>query len=460
MRFDQERLTTQATQLIGGQTNLEQAGALSVFNKKITTEDIGYFFQQEANYEDKLIATAGIRLDKSSLNGDPDKLFGYPKVSLAANLHNLGVNINGFNQLKVRVAYGEAGGVAPPNSNDLSLASQTVLPSSNIEGPGSVIGLQRGNADIVPERSKEFEAGVDIGLVDKVTLEVTWYLKKVDNLILQRELPQTTGFDSEFINGGALQNKGLELAVNAAIINSPQVRWNARVAWWRNRSEMTRLDIPTFQLGSFASALGIFQIEEGKPVTQIVGPTVDEGGTQVAGGADVVLGDAEPDFQSSIFNEVTFLKNFTFTMLWHWKKGGDNIQLTSLLSDFGQTSFDYDDDDDGNGIVNGDQRIQGLIGDANGNVDASQFIVEASYWKLREVALFYNLPSSVIGNLFGGSIESVRVGASGNNLILISDYNSYDPEVSNFGSDGISTGVEVTPFPSARRIFFHLAFGF
>jgi hypothetical protein len=52
------------------------------------------------------------------------------------------------------------------------------------------------------------------------------------------------------------------------------------------------------------------------------------------------------------------------------------------------------------------------------------------------------------------------VGVSGNNVLLFSDYKSYDPEVSNFGNNGISTGVEVTPFPSSRRLFFHLGVNF
>jgi len=209
--------------------------------------------------------------------------------------------------------------------------------------------------------------------------------------------------------------------------------------------------IPAFTAGSFASALGIFKIEEGRPVTQIVGPTPE------SAGADVVIGNAEPDFQTSWYNEVTFMNNFTFSMLWHWKQGGDNIQLTSLLTDFGGTSFDYDDDDDGDGVLNGDQRISALVGDIP---DASQFVVQSSYLKLREIALYYNIPKSSLSNMFGETVQSVRIGFSANNVWLISDYNSYDPEVSNFGSDGISTGVEVTPFPTSRRMFFHLSVGF
>ncbi len=455
LSFDQERLTTQATQLIGAQKNLEQASAISTFNRKLTSEDIGYFFQQEANFQDKIIATAGVRFDKSSLNGDPDKLYGYPKASVAANLHNL-VDIGALDQLKLRVAYGESGGVPNADRNDLALPSQTIFNGTNISNDqstaGSIIGIRRGNPDIKPERSREFETGFDVGFLNKrILLEATYYNKTIDDLVLLADPAQSTGFGEFVVNGGKLNNQGYELGLTASVLNNANVSWNSKLIWWRNRSEMKSLDIPAFTAGSFASGLGIFKIEEGRPVTQIVGPTPE------SAGADVVIGNAEPDFQTSWYNEVTFMRNFTFSMLWHWKKGGDNIQLTSLLTDFGGTSFDYDDDDDGDGVVNGDQRIAALVGDIP---DASQFVVQSSYLKLREIAIYYNIPKSSLNSMFGETVESVRVGFSANNVWLISDYNSYDPEVSNFGSDGISTGVEVTPFPTSRRMFFHLSVGF
>jgi len=69
--------------------------------------------------------------------------------------------------------------------------------------------------------------------------------------------------------------------------------------------------------------------------------------------------------------------------------------------------------------------------------------------------LYYTLPSSVFNDK-----GTLIVGFSGNNLINIFDYNSYDPEVSNFGANGLSLGVEVTPFPSAKRYNFHIIFEF
>lgn len=456
--FSQKRVTTQATNLVGGQTNLEQAGSISVFNRELESEDIGYFLQQEANWDDKVILTAGVRVDQSTLNGDPDELFYYPKASAAVNLANFDFLAGGntLSLLKLRAAYGEAGGVPTASPNDLALPSQSVLIGSNIEGnTGSLIGSLRGNPDIRPERSKEFETGIDIGLFDnRVALEATFYNKMVDDLILQAEVAESQGFEFEILNGGKLRNRGFELALSLNPVATNNVNWVSRVNWWRNRSEVERLDIPAFEVanGGFRSSLGIFKVEEGKSVTQIVGTV--QGPDGVA--ADIPLGDAEPDFQMSWFNEVTFFKNFNFFMLWHWKNGGDNIQLTSLLSDFAGTSYDYDDDDDGDGVINGVQRINGFIG----TPDASQFIEDASYLKLREVALYYTLPKAAIQKAFNNVISQIKLGVSANNALIISDYRTYDPEVSNFGSNGVPSGVEVAPFPSSRRMFFHLNIGF
>jgi TonB-linked SusC/RagA family outer membrane protein len=452
--FSQSRLTTQATDLIGAQTNLNQASALGVFHRTLDSEDVGYSVQQEANWDDKIIGSFGVRFDQSSLNGDPNELFAYPKASVAVNIANFDFfEMPTFDMVKVRAAYGEAGGVPFPNSNDLGLASQTTLSGANIEGSaGSVVSGTRGNSAIAPERSKELELGIDLGLWNnKLVFEGTYYKKTVEDLILNVGVPSSSGFTVQTLNAGELSNKGIELAVSAYPINSEKLKWYTKVGWWKNTSKMEQLDIPAFTTGSFASSLGIFKIEEGQSLTQIVGPV------PTSDGADIVLGDAEPDFQMSWNNNIQFLNNFEFNFLFHWKKGGDNIQLSSLLTDFGQTSYDYDDDDDGDGVVNGDQRINALV---SGIPDASQFVEDGSYIKLREVGLFYTFNTSDLSGVLGDAIKRIKVGFSGNNLFIISDYKSYDPEVSNFGNNGVSSGVEVTPFPSSKRLFFHLNIGF
>lgn len=453
-RLDQDRelLTTQATQLVTGQANLNQAGALNVYNRKLETQDIGYAIQQEANWQDKLIGTASLRLDKSSLNGDANKLYAYPKFSVAANLANFEFwTVDAVSQLKLRAAYGEAGGV--PSANPVTLAQPkfTPLASSNTGGnTGSIVGAVLGDPDIQPERSKELEVGLDLGLFNnRVGLEATWYNKKVDDLILQAALPPSTGFAAITTNLADMENKGVELSLTALVINQNKIKWNTTLNWWKNTSELTRLDIPAFNPagGGFGTGLGTVRLEEGKSLTQIVGTN---GSTTVE-----VLGNTAPDWEMSWNNSVTFLKNFTFSMLWHWKKGGENINLTGLLTDFGGSSYNYDDIlPDGQRL--GDARIAAFFSGQN----ASLYVETSEYIKLREVSLYYSVPKSILSSVFKDAIQRVRVGVSGNNLILISDYSSYDPEVSNFGSGGVLGGVEVTPFPNSKRMFFHLEVGF
>ncbi|MFZ1298061.1 MAG: SusC/RagA family TonB-linked outer membrane protein, partial [Saprospiraceae bacterium] len=97
-------------------------------------------------------------------------------------------------------------------------------------------------------------------------------------------------------------------------------------------------------------------------------------------------------------------------------------------------------------LNNGDYRVSQL------GSSAHVFIEDASYIRLREIGLTYKLPK----NMFNDKAQ-VKVGISGRNLINIFDYNSYDPEVSNFGSRAISNAIEVTPFPSSKSLVFTIA---
>nr|WP_321221588.1 SusC/RagA family TonB-linked outer membrane protein [uncultured Psychroserpens sp.] len=444
-QFSRNTVRVTASDLIASETNVDQAANQTVNQFRLEQEDFGFYVQESVNYQDKLIGTLGIRGDKSTNNGDINELFYYPKASLAANLHNFGFwgEDSKINRLKPRIAYGEAGTFAAFGS------LYTIYGSSSIDGNvGISVPITRGNSNITPERQGELELGFDAGLFDnKVSLEFTYYKKTVDELLLQANIEPSTGFGNEWINGGSLENRGVEIGVNVAAFESDDFQWNSGVTWYKNTSEMTELNVPTFNLGGFGNSLGQFQIEEGKSVTQIVGTTGP--GTPVS-----VLGDAEPDFQMTFNNRLVY-KDFTLSFLWHWKKGGDNINLTKLLSDFGGTSADYDEFTvDPEGLIrNGDYRINNGIFAGN----ARPFVEDASYLRLREVGLYYSIPTESVEKWFKGTVSNIKVGFSGNNLINIFDYNSYDPEVSNFGGNGLSTGVEVTPFPSSKRYMFHLS---
>ncbi|WP_276499225.1 SusC/RagA family TonB-linked outer membrane protein [Pontibacter litorisediminis] len=439
--FNQDQTLNVATQLVEGQTNLDQAGALDISQTRLIERNKGLFFQEEVNFRDRIIATAGLRLDKSSNNADPNEFQAFPKFSLALNVANFDFwNVEAVSLLKLRSAYGEAGGFPPFG------AKYTSFVPSNIGGtPGVIIALQRGNSNIEQERQKELEAGIDLGLFNsRVILEATVYNKQVENLILFQNTEPSSGSTTRVVNGGELRNRGIELALNLIPLETPSLKWDSKTSYWVNRSKITQLDIEPFALGAFGSGYGTYFIEEGASATQIVGATAD--------GEVRKIGDATPDFQMNFHNFFTIKQNLTFSFLLHWKKGGDNVNLTQLLFDASGTSADYDEDDDGDGVINGEDRLS--------SGTAETWVQDASYLRLREIGLYYTIPKSALSTVFGNLLQNVRVGASANNLFTITDYSGYDPEVSNFGSNGLSTGVDVTPFPPSKRYFFHLSIGF
>ncbi len=442
-QFSQNIVRVTASDLIASETNVDQAANVATNQARLEQEDFGFYAQESINYQDKLIGTLGIRGDKSTNNGDKDEFFYYPKASLAANLHNFDFwgESEALNRFKVRAAYGEAGTFAAFGS------LFTVLGNTLIDGNvGIIVPLTRGNANISPERQKELEIGFDAGFLnDRISLEFTYYKKDVEDLLLQANVAPSTGFGREWVNAGELENTGIEIGLNITAFDKEDFKWTSNLTWYKNQSEMTKLDVPAFNVGGFGTGLGTFRIEEGRSVTQIVG-------TRSGGGPIEVLGDAEPDFQMTFNNNFRY-KDFTLSFLWHLKQGGDNINLSKLLSDFGGTSNDFDDFDFDPNINNGNFRINNGIFAGN----AAPFVEDASYLRLREIGLYYTIPQGTLDNWFNSVVSDVKLGFSGNNLINIFDYNSYDPEVSNFGGNGLSTGVEVTPFPSSKRVMFHLS---
>jgi len=451
--FDRNGYLITATDLVASETNVDQATNTGVDQNRLKQEDAGFFAQEEVNFQDKIIATIGVRGDKSSNNGDANKLSYYPKASVALNLNEFGFwNSNSkFNQLKLRAAYGEAGNFPPTGALFTSYNSFTNVGVGGVTLKGiSLIGI-RGNPDLKSERQKEFETGVDFGFFnDRLTGSLTYYIKTVDDLILQAAKEPSSGFTTEFVNAGSLQNKGVEIAINAAIFRGDDFNWDFGMNFFKNKSKITKLDVPAFNVGGFGATLGTFRVEEGKSATQIVGigPNPDANGLQK-------FGDAEPDFQMSFNNSISY-KGFDFNFLWQWKKGGDNINLTALLTDLSGTSHDYDEidlDPDGQ-LGNGPYRVSQL------GSSAGVFIEDSGYLRLREVGLYYTLPGAITDSFLNGTFDRIKFGFSGNNLINIFDYNSYDPEVSNFGGGGIFNAVEVTPFPSSKRYMFNVAFNF
>ena len=452
--FDRNTVISTATGLNGSQTNVDQAANAALFQDQRPQTDRGGFAQQEVNLQDKVFLTAGVRGDKSTNNGDANRIYFFPKAAVAINVHEFAdLSTVGVSNLKLRAAYGESGrfGNFPDRFNALN---GTVIGGSS----GLVVSGLRGNTEIAPERQSELEGGIDLGLLDnRLLIDLTGYIKEIDDLLLQAQVPASSGFASRVINGGSLRNRGLEASLSTEAVRTQRFTWNSSLRFWLNRSEVTSLDVPAFNTGGFAASLGQFRIEEGRPATQIVGtydPTLSE--ERIAeidpdGDGFAVYGDAEPDFNLSFSNAFTF-NAFEFSFLAHWRRGGDNINLSTLLYDLGGTTWDYTDVDlDPAGeLGNGPYRTSTWFA---GN--AGPWIEDGGYFRVREMGLYYNL-----GREHTGGVAAIRIGVSGRNLINFFDYNSYDPEVSNFGNNVLANNVEVTPYPSTKRYMLHVRANF
>jgi TonB-linked SusC/RagA family outer membrane protein len=438
---DYNNVLNVATQLVPGESNVDQAGSLTATQVRNKFENNGIFLQEEVLIKDAITLTGGVRFDNSTNNGgEPGKFYVYPKGGVSVNLTRLNVvGDDFFGNLKLRAAYGQSANF-PANGSKF-----TIFVPSNIGGlQGSIVNVQAGEPDIKPERQTELEGGVDFSILNnKLNFEFTLYSKKIYDFLLLRTLRSSSGFTRKWVNAGDLRNQGIEIGLNAVPVATKDFRWNSTVNFWLNRSKVTKLVIPPVVLGSFGTSLGTFQIEEGKSATQIVGTDApDKEGV-------VVLGDAEPRFQMNTFNEITYKNKLSLRFLVHWKDKGDNINLTNLLNDFGGTSADYDADADGNGVPDGPQRIGQFIGGS-----ARGFVQDAGYLRFREIGLYYTFTK-----IPGNAVRDIRLGVSLNNYITITNYAGYDPEVSNFGT-GFSTGVDVDPFPASKRAMFNVTIDF
>ncbi|HEX5725855.1 MAG TPA: TonB-dependent receptor, partial [Longimicrobiaceae bacterium] len=439
--------------LIAGQDGIDQATAIAVFENRQRIREVGVYVQEELNLlDERLTLTGSVRADRSSANGEDEEYFVYPKAAASYRVPWLPPHVD---DLKLRVAYGETG--------NLPLYGQrfvTLNAGNNIGGaPGlGVFGTStiRGSESIQPEREREIEGGFDATFFDeRASLEFTYYHQNITDLLLSRSIAPGSGFTQEIFNGGELTTSGFEVALAVTPIQQDNLTWISRTTFYRTRSEISELPVPSFVPQGFgfgSAALGQFFIEEGESATQIIGPNA---------GVLEVLGDATPDFKMGFFNEFRFGPLSLYGLV-DWQEGGNIINLTTLLYDANGVSEDYELPagvttpraiPDCNPNCSGLERISGF------GTYQQQYIEDASFVKLRELALSYALPQQVVGRLWN-RVQDARITLSGRNLVTWSDYRGLDPEVSNFGNQQIGRNFDVAPFPPSRSFWlsFNLEF--
>jgi hypothetical protein len=413
--------------LLAGQENPDQVASITPFQDDRLVRDLGIYGQEEVLLLDRrLLLTAGIRADRTSSNGNTSKFFFYPK---AAASYRFIRPFGGLDEIKFRGAFGQTG------NQPLFGAKFSSDTTGTIGGIiSSLPGNRAGDPNIQPETQSEFETGFDAQIGGGAAeLNFSVYQRTISDLLLEQTIAPSIGKETRiFTSDSKLRNRGIEVALTVSPIRTEKVNWLFRTTFFANRSKITQLSVPAFETGGFGTSLGAFKIEEGASATQIVG-------------REGVVGDANPDFQMSFSSDFDY-KGLTLGFLLDWKQGGDVLNLTEFLYDLGKNAIDE--------VGAGEARRLAF------NTLTGTFVQDASYLKLREVNLSYNLPESFTRGLFGSGIRHARLTLSGRNLLRFTGYRGLDPEVSNFGNQAIVRNIDVAPFPPSHSVFFSLDLGF
>ncbi len=435
---------TLAQNLIGGLPNVGTGTVVQVAEDDENIQDLGLFGQEEfLTLSDRLLLTIGARVDRSTANSALNHFYFFPK---AAASYRFPVLPGVIDELKLRAAYGESG------NRPLFGQKFTLLAAENIQAlPGLAPTTSTLAPNLQPERQREIETGFDAQLFrGKATLEFTLYQKDITDLLLQRTLSPSSGFLTQFFNGGQLRDRGIEVGLTVAPFTGRNFDWTATASVYHDASVIENLPVPAFVGLGFGTDVGTNEIQQGKSATQIVGNLTLPNGQVVVG----QVGDFNPRAIMSLQNTFRYRK-LHLGFLFSWKDGGDDINFTKLTYDQAQTTRDYADKIVVNGVTwdRGAYRLSQFPGHTN------TYIEDASYVKLREVNVTFDLPSAWLSRIGGGS-HHMALTFSGRNLVTFTHYDGTDPEVSHFGNQPIARNFELFAFPASRSFWLGISAGF
>ena len=435
-----------AQNLLGGLEVVTAGTVRDVDESRLEVNDFGVFAQTEMLWNERLLLTVGARADRSSNNGDTKKFFVFPKFSASYRLPELRPGL--LDELKLRAAYGETG------NQPLYGQKFTGLDLSSIGGLGAFrVGATRAADDIRPERQREVEGGIDAAMFgNRANLEITGFQRNISDLLITRTLAPSTGFSAEVSNGAAMRVRGLEISVGGFPLQTEQRGWNTRLNYGMNRSLITSLPVPAFLLG--APQVGAVKIEEGKSATQLIGnDTLPQAGGRVV--VPVVMGDGSPSWNAGWSNEVRYGAVSLYALLDH-QEGGMLANGTWRHYDLGQNSVDYDE------LTPSGQKL-GDFRRATYLAVTRIYYQDATYTKLREVTLGWNIPARFLRSVTSRA-NSAKLSVSGRNLVWWTDFRGGDPEAQNFGAgnvpDAIQRNRELAAYPASKSYWLNLSVDF
>jgi len=402
------------------------------------TRTIGFLGQWMAGVHDRFFLTVGGRLDQSSAFAQEADVFFSPKVGfsyVASDEPSVREFLPEFvNTLRIRGAYGTTG--RSPTEGIVA----TYSPAPYVVDPtmvgGGVIPWNQGNTKLKPERGTELEVGFETGLFnERIGLEVTYFSKVTKDLILERPIPPSSGWqDQPFVNIGEVVNRGFEVAVNAQLVTTENFGWDARLGFNTLHNEVT-------DLGDVEPFGAMNRVEEGMQVgafiTQFIKgyyihPTHPQDSSYaIVEDAPRFLGNLLPTFEGSFSSTMNFFRNVQLYAQFDWKTDFYIYNNTAQFRERQLRTAEkwvYR-----NTKLSDEERLRrfGPFRTADGVPVSSGAVNEAyiepgDFLRFRELMLTYSLPQSW-ATAFRASNASISVG--GRNLALWTKYSGWDPEV-------------------------------
>ena len=444
------------TELVRGASQFASQGVIELVT-------LGYFGQQQLAFDNKLYLTGAIRRDASSTFGASERWQWYPKFSASYVLSEepfIKDGLSWLSELRLRAALGYAGNQPP-----LSEAYTRDARFGSVNN-GNRLGLvplgSPGNPDLKPERQREWEAGVDVSVLDsRLGARFTYYDQYVTDLLLVRPFVPSAGYVSLLDNVGELSNKGIELELNSTNLQRSNFGWTSRLIYSRNSNRIEKLTVNPFTAGYTnlvieGQPVGVhfmpafMRDENGNIMEDSIGPRLENRvGTTCAQpqfclptSASRIVGNPWPDWTGSLFNEFKIGQNWSASFLLDGSFGAELWNQTRRIQDIFGAGPLYDQ------VLRGEvtpafrTRMQSIW---------ESYLEDASYIKLRDITERYSTNAGWLRRVGASRAEFEIVGR---NLKTWTDYSGYDPEINMFGLSTVERGTDFAVYPNARTVGF------
>ena len=488
----------------GGFNNLSSATIATLPKNNIANDNLmSYLGRVAYGYSNKYLLTASIRADGSSKFGKENKWAYFPSVALGWTLSEESIikNMNIFDNLKLRASYGITGNNQIPAYSSIGLTGAANYVFNDVFYSG-IAQNNVSNPGLKWETTTQTNYGIDIGILkNRLNITAEFYYKKTTDLLLEIQLPSSSGFDTALKNIGSFSNRGFELTVNSINIDNSDLKWKSDFTFSINRNKVLDLgdkDEFYFNANIFPSkfmneilirvgeSTGIYygyiedqiinnQTEAANSPIQIgVGiPDINNNGQvkiyDVNGDGlidsydKVPIANTNPDFIGGLNNEFTY-KNFDFSFFLRFSYGNDVINGNIGNLDKGGinnwNTLKSMSDNSYSAAYNPTGTFHGE--NSNGvysSLFRSAYVEDGSFLKCDFITLGFALPKSVVESL---NVNKFRLFARVNNPFMITRYSWFDPEVNAIGGTAgrVGGGVDLGSYPRSTSITLGLSLNF